>query len=99
MLEGIIHRFVLRHIKKHMSHEHQKKRSDILQAVNDGMAFHFNEDNVHTRLYSTVRWLVNNDTAFKQLDQSGDKSFRVMAACNVSDAVLEYDDTEQGPRT
>ena len=82
--------------------KYQAERAAIFQAINDGCSFHFNEDNVHTRLYSTVRWLVNNDPTFKQLDQTTDTTdtgFRQRVAANVRDAVLEYDDPAQGPRT
>ena len=54
-------KFVTSYIRQHMSHENTLERNEILKAINVGMAEEFTEDNLSSRMYSTTKWLAEND--------------------------------------
>ena len=58
---NIILKFVTSYIRRHMSHENGTVRGEIFKAINQGMSDAFWEDNISTRMYSTVKWLAEND--------------------------------------
>lgn len=64
---NIILKFVTSYIRDHMSHENTEVRNEIFKAINDGMMEEFREDNCPTRIYSTVRWLAENDSELREL--------------------------------
>lgn len=54
-------KFVTSYIRQHMSHETRDVRNEILKAINVGMAETFPEDNLSSRISSTVKFLAEND--------------------------------------
>ncbi len=70
----MIKNFVLRYIRNHMSHETMGTRCEIFQAINDGCAAEFTEDNLATRVSWTVGELVGNDREFRS--RCGDVDIR-----------------------
>jgi hypothetical protein len=60
----MIKNFVLNYIRTHMSHETMNDRAEIFQAINEGCASAFTEDNLQTRISWTVGELVRNDPEF-----------------------------------
>ena len=61
----MIKRFVLNYIRAHMSHETMTARAEIFQAINEGCASAFTEDNLQSRISWTVGELVRNDAEFR----------------------------------
>ncbi len=61
----MIKQFVLNYIRNHMSHETMETRREIFQAINDGCADAFTEDNLASRISWTVGELVENDREFR----------------------------------
>lgn len=62
---NIIRQFVLWYIRSRMAHEHADARGEIFAAIHDGMKDAFWEDNANTRLYSAIRWMVENGKEFQ----------------------------------
>ncbi len=60
----MIKQFVLNYIRNHMSHETMETRREIFQAINDGCADAFTEDNLASRVSWTVGQLLANDREF-----------------------------------
>lgn len=60
----MIKKFVLNYIREHMSHDASLERSEILAAVNEGMARAFREDSIPSRISWTVGELVDNDPQY-----------------------------------
>jgi hypothetical protein len=61
----MIKQFVLSYIRNNMSHETMETRSEIFQAINEGCADAFTEDNLASRISWTVGELVGNDREFR----------------------------------
>ena len=66
----MIKNFVLKYIRAHMSHETMTERDEIFQAINEGCASAFTEDNLQSRISWTIGELVRNDAEF--CDRCGD---------------------------
>lgn len=66
-IKGIICEFVLWYIRTHMDHKNADIRGEIFEAVNEGIARAFLEDNIPTRFSNTVRWLLENDREFQAM--------------------------------
>jgi len=47
-----------------VNHSRTKQRNDILKALLDSMRTAFNEDNLVTRYYSLIQWMLENDSEF-----------------------------------
>ena len=89
MFSKLIRNFVVNYIKKSIAHSHRQDRDAIFKAVNDGMREEFNEDNIHTRVYCTIKWLLLQDTEFITFAEFKDDSFVNTVAHNARDAVLD----------
>jgi len=50
-----------------MSHENDEVRNELFRAINKGMSEAFSEDNISTRMYSTIKWLAENDPEIQAL--------------------------------
>jgi len=61
----MIKNFVLKYIRTHMSHETMGTRDEIFQAINEGCARAFTEDNLQSRISWEVGELVRNDAEFR----------------------------------
>lgn len=80
--------FVIRFIKKNMSHEDVPTRNAIFKAISSGMSERFFEDNCPTRIYYMIRWLFENDEEYNALVKSKGDNFKQTIAKNISNAIL-----------
>jgi len=55
-------------------------RNKIFAIINDAMADEFTEDNIPTRMYATVQWLVQNDKDFQEWKHKTDM-YGCVSAC------------------
>lgn len=86
----IYEKIALNYIKNNMSHERHYNRDKIFQTINNVMNDIFTEDNVQTKVYCLVKWLIQNNEEFKELyNKYGDDYLNAIAEC-AKDGVLEF---------
>lgn len=66
-MKNIIHNFVLKYIRNHLSHEHSDKRKDIISALVNGASDEFYEDNIPTRYHFLLKLMLSNDDDYSHL--------------------------------
>ncbi len=76
-------------IQRNMCHERKHNRDKIFKAISDSMGKEFYEDNCNTRVYVTVKWLMENDAEFNELYAKFGESFLGTVAECAKDGVKE----------
>lgn len=85
-----IDKFVYKYIKRNLGHTNfGSKRNMILSALTEGMKETFYEDNLVTRYYSLIQWLLQNDKVFQEMTKIEDHKIDVNLAEVLKQAVLD----------
>lgn len=92
LLDRIYLFFFRRFIRHNLYVEKLPVRNAIFAALNDGMSDAFREDNLPTRMYATVQWLVQNDKDFQEWKHKTDL-YGCVSAC-AAQAVKEENNHE-----
>jgi len=87
----VIKRFVLNYIRTHMSHETMYTRGEIFQAINEGCAAAFTEDNLQSRISWTVGELVKNDQEFRdRCGANGNAEIRLYVSRATANEIAKF---------
>lgn len=97
---NILRALVTWYIRNNMAHSCVDNRNAIFKAINDGMRSEFYEDNIYTRMGTTVKWLTDNGADFHPYPFLGQTAFpdaEALARCAKS-GVNESTEHDRKPR-
>lgn len=88
------------YIMRNMGHEYMEQREELFATISDAYTKEFYEDNIHTRVYQTVEWMLMQDSVFVRIydklcnlrRKDDAKEFVKMLAKNAHDGILEARD-------